>query len=216
MLSLGGAASSRTKQERQILYSMLILYSVPMSTPRGDAQRREQVLAAALTVFATFGYRKTSMDAVARAADISRPGLYFLFSSKEELFRATMRQELDRALGDVRAALTAPDVDLNARLVAALDANLGRYVGTHLNEGVDDLLEQGTAKLDSMYDDYRGAFHDALAEAIAASGRPADKVTPRQIAEVLAAAGEGWKHRVADRPEFVDKLSLAVNVALRP
>ncbi|MGW4824670.1 TetR/AcrR family transcriptional regulator [Streptomyces sp. NPDC004227] len=187
-----------------------------MSTPRGDAQRREQVLAAALTVFATFGYRKTSMDAVARAADISRPGLYFLFSSKEELFRATMRQELDRALGDVRAALTAPDVDLNARLVAALDANLGRYVGTHLNEGVDDLLEQGTAKLDSMYDDYRGAFHDALAEAIAASGRPADKVTPRQIAEVLAAAGEGWKHRVADRPEFVDKLSLAVNVALRP
>ncbi|MGW3512586.1 TetR/AcrR family transcriptional regulator [Streptomyces sp. NPDC000994] len=195
---------------------MLILYSVPMSTPRGDAQRREQVLAAALTVFATFGYRKTSMDAVARAADISRPGLYFLFSSKEELFRETMRQELDRALGDVRAALTAPDVDLNARLVAALDAHLGRYVGTHLNEGVDDLLEQGTAKLDSMYDDYRGAFHDTLAEAIAASGRPADKVAPRQIAEVLAAAGEGWKHRVADRPEFVDKLSLAVNVALRP
>ncbi|MFF4863894.1 TetR/AcrR family transcriptional regulator [Streptomyces sp. NPDC001231] len=187
-----------------------------MSTPRGDAQRREQVLAAALTVFATFGYRKTSMDAVARAADISRPGLYFLFAGKGELFRATMQQELDKALDDVRAALTAPDVGLDARLVAALDAHLGRYVGTHLNEGVDDLLEQGTAQLDSMYDDYRAAFRDALAEAIAASGRPAGDVAPRQIAEVLAAAGEGWKHRVADRSEFVNKLTLAVDVVLRP
>ncbi|WP_281154082.1 TetR/AcrR family transcriptional regulator [Streptomyces sp. HYC2] len=188
-----------------------------MSTaPRGDTQRREQVLAAALTVFATFGYRKTSMDAVARAADISRPGLYFLFANKGELFRATMQQELDKALDDVRAALTAPDVGLDARLVAALDAHLGRYVGTHLNEGVDDLLEHGTAQLDSMYDDYRAAFNDALVEAIAASGQPAGNVAPRQIAEVLAAAGEGWKHRVADRSEFVNKLSLAVDVVLRP
>lgn len=186
-----------------------------MTTPRGDTQRREQVLAEALTVFATFGYRKTSMDAVARAADISRPGLYFLFASKEELFRATMQQELDQALNDARAALTEPDVSLDARLVAALDAHLGRYVGTHLNEGVDELIEHGAVKLDSMYDDYRDAFHGALAEAIAASGRPIGNVAASQIAEVLAAAGEGWKHRVADRSEFVDKLALAVDVVLR-
>ncbi|MET9409791.1 TetR/AcrR family transcriptional regulator [Streptomyces sp. NPDC002935] len=108
-------------------------------TPRGDVQRREQTLEAALTVFATFGYRRTSMDAVAQASDVSRPGLYFLFSSKPELFRATMRQELDKALGAVRAALAAPGADLGARLVAALDAHLGRYVGTSRNEGVDAL-----------------------------------------------------------------------------
>ncbi|WRZ88159.1 TetR family transcriptional regulator [Streptomyces sp. NBC_01007] len=187
-----------------------------MSVTRGDPQRREQVLASALTVFATFGYRKTSMDAVAQAADVSRPGLYFLFASKEELFRATMQQELERALGDVRTALAAPDMDLGARLVAALDAHLGRYVGTHLSEGFDALLEQGAAKLDSMYDDYRSAFQDALTEAITASGRPTGEIMPQHIAEVLAAAGEGWKHRVADRPEFRDKLALAVDVVLRP
>jgi AcrR family transcriptional regulator len=174
------------------------------------------VLATALTVFATFGYRKTSMDAVAQAADISRPGLYFLFSGKEELFRETMRQAMDEALRDVRTALDAPGADLNARLVAALDGYLGRYVGTHISEGVDALLEHGTVQLHSMYDDYRAAFLDALAEAIAATGRPTGSVTPRQIAEVLHAAAAGWKHRVADRPEYVDKLTMAVNVALRP
>ncbi|SFG53337.1 hypothetical protein [Streptomyces mirabilis] len=67
-----------------------------------------------------------------------------------------------------------------------------------------------------MYDDYRGAFLDALTEAVAASGRPTASVTPRQIAEVLHAAAEGWKHRVADRPAFVDRLTMAVGVALRP
>ncbi|MFF5142224.1 TetR/AcrR family transcriptional regulator [Streptomyces sp. NPDC013157] len=188
-----------------------------MTAPRGDTRRREQVLAAALTVFATFGYRRTSMDAVARAADISRPGLYFLFSGKEELFRETVRQELDRALADVRTALDAPGADLDTRLVAALDASLGRYVGTHLNEGVDDLLEHGTAQLHDLYDDHRDAFLDTLAKAIADSGRPVPgTVTPRQIAEVLQAAGEGWKHRVADRTEFVRRLGVAVGVALRP
>jgi TetR/AcrR family transcriptional regulator of autoinduction and epiphytic fitness len=198
------------------MYTTLSWYSVHMAATRGDTQRREQVLAEALTVFATFGYRKTSMDAVAQAADISRPGLYFLFSSKEELFRETMRQALDEAQRDVRAALDSPGADLNVRLVAALDANLGRYVGTHINEGVDDLLEHGTAQLQSMYDDYRAAFIDVLAGAIAASGLSTGSVTPRQIAEVLHAAASGWKHRVADRPEFVDKLTMAVDVALRP
>ncbi|MDT7845642.1 TetR/AcrR family transcriptional regulator [Streptomyces justiciae] len=182
---------------------------------RGDARRREHVLAAALPVFATFGYRKTSMDAVAQAADISRPGLYFFFAGKEELFRETMRQALDQAMGDVRAALDAEE-NIQTRLVSALDAYLGRYVGTHINEGVDALLQQGTAGLSAMYDDYRSAFLGALAEAVAASGPLTDAVTPHEIAEVLHAAATGWKHRVTDRAEFVDGLTTAVRVAMRP
>ncbi|MCW8382541.1 TetR/AcrR family transcriptional regulator [Streptomyces justiciae] len=186
-----------------------------MTMNRGDARRREHVLAAALPVFATFGYRKTSMDAVAQAADISRPGLYFFFAGKEELFRETMRQALDQAMGDVRAAL-ATDDDIQARLVSALDAFLGRYVGTHINEGVDTLVQHGTAGLNDMYDNYRAAFLSALAQAVAASGPLTGAVTPHEIAEVLHAAATGWKHRVTDRAEFVDRLTTAVRVAMRP
>ncbi|MFD6726563.1 helix-turn-helix domain-containing protein, partial [Streptomyces sp. NPDC060131] len=42
-----------------------------------DADRRTMVLESAMATFARFGYRKTSMEEVARAAHISRPGLYF-------------------------------------------------------------------------------------------------------------------------------------------
>lgn len=58
-----------------------------------------------MATFARFGYRKTSMEEVARAAHISRPGLYFLFSSKESLFRAAVTQTLHRDITAVERAL---------------------------------------------------------------------------------------------------------------
>jgi AcrR family transcriptional regulator len=45
-------------------------------------------LAAAATVFLRFGYRKTAMEDIARAAGMSRQGLYLHYATKEELFRA--------------------------------------------------------------------------------------------------------------------------------
>ena len=44
------------------------------STP--DSARQERVLAVALEVFGRYGFRKASMDEIARSADISRQGLY--------------------------------------------------------------------------------------------------------------------------------------------
>ena len=94
-----------------------------------DGARRERVLGAALEVFGRFGFRKASMDEIARAADISRQGLYLRFASKDGLFRAAVRQELDTALAEVARSLDEEGVALEPRVVAALDAWLRRYVG---------------------------------------------------------------------------------------
>src|SRR3982074_3108345 len=100
-----------------------------MSKQPTDGARQEQVLSVALEVFGRFGFRKTSMDDVARSAGISRQGLYLYFASKEALFRAAVRQELDTALGDASRCLNEEGAALDQRVVAALDAWLGRYVG---------------------------------------------------------------------------------------
>ncbi len=52
-------------------------------TPEADPAdaRQAAVLEAAVGVFARYGYRKTSMDEVARAAGVSRQGLYLQFAS---------------------------------------------------------------------------------------------------------------------------------------
>lgn len=61
-------------------------------------QRREEILAVALEQFAAGGYRGTSTEAIARAAGISQPYLFRLFSTKRELFIACY----DRACAHVR------------------------------------------------------------------------------------------------------------------
>lgn len=51
-------------------------------------QRREEVLDAALSVFAEHGLSGASTDEIARAAGISQPYLFRLFHTKKELFIA--------------------------------------------------------------------------------------------------------------------------------
>ena len=67
--------------------------------------RREALLEAAVGVFARYGFRKTSMDEVARAAGVSRQGLYLQFADKEELFRKAVEFRLNHQLS---AAIIAP------------------------------------------------------------------------------------------------------------
>lgn len=50
----------------------------------------------ALKEFVKHGYGATSMARIVRAAEVSKTTLYSRFSSKEELFRAIMRQQIDR------------------------------------------------------------------------------------------------------------------------
>jgi AcrR family transcriptional regulator len=51
-----------------------------------DRERRKQILDAALQCFLQFGYSKTSMDDVAKKANLSRPLIYLKFKSKQDLF----------------------------------------------------------------------------------------------------------------------------------
>src|SRR6266850_7010186 len=52
-----------------------------------DRERRKQILDAALQCFLQFGYAKTSVDDVAKKANLSRPLIYLKFKSKQDLFR---------------------------------------------------------------------------------------------------------------------------------
>src|SRR4030081_3886138 len=71
----------------------------------GPGRRRPLVLDAAFELFLEHGYDGTSMEAVARAAGVSKPVVYDCFASKEELFTALLRREETRVLGQIAAAL---------------------------------------------------------------------------------------------------------------
>jgi AcrR family transcriptional regulator len=187
-----------------------------------DRTRQERVLAVALEVFGRYGFRKTSMDEVARSADISRQGLYLYYASKEALFRAAVRQELDTALGDASRCLSEEGAALDQRVVAALDAWLGRYVGSMLASDIAGLLQNPAVQLGDMVDAASAEFDVRLAATIAAMTAEKDRrrlgVTPEGIAAVLHTVGQGAKYlssaRGESRAEFVARLTAAVRLVL--
>jgi TetR/AcrR family transcriptional regulator of autoinduction and epiphytic fitness len=187
-----------------------------MTEQTTDSARQEQVLTVALEVFGRYGFRKTSMDEVARSAEISRQGLYLYFTSKEALFRAAVRQELDTALTDVSCCLDEADVALEDRVVAALDAWMGRFVGSMLASDIGNMLENSAMQLGNMTTEFSAAFEARLSSAIAAATTKSDRrqlgVTPEEITGTLHAVGKGWKFQVESRSEFVAKVTVAVRL----
>jgi AcrR family transcriptional regulator len=166
--------------------------------------RRERVLEAALGTFARYGYRKASMDDVARDAAISRPGLYFLFSSKEKLFQAAATHALDRDLAAAGRALADHDRPLRDRLVEAFDAWAGRYVGPMARD-VTVLLDTHPDLLGPVVDSYPPRF---AALVVAAVGT-------EDVARTLISLSIGLKHEVATRAEFVTRMAVGVDLCLR-
>ena len=183
-----------------------------------EPERRRRVLDAALETFWRYGFRKTSMDEVARVADISRQGLYFYFGNKEDLFRETMRKSMEDALAAVSMRLADTDAPIQDRLAGAMDEWYGRHVG-QLSGDASDLMERSGALLGSMLTDYTATVRVKFEEAIAASPL-ADTLstlglTPADIVQTLQGCGAGWKHMPITRVEFERRMTVAVRLICR-
>lgn len=92
----------------------------PLDRRAAVLRRRQQVLIAALEVFASRGYHDAAMDEIARRAGMSKPVLYKHFPSKLDLYLAVLQSRLETlAFAVHRAAATG---DKSTRLRAVIQA----------------------------------------------------------------------------------------------
>lgn len=102
----------------------------PRARAVADHTARERLLAAAATLFARKGYAATSVSEIVAAAAVTRPVLYYWFSSKEGVFLHLMTAAIgrfDAVLSEVRSAGGAAPVRLHAvcrRIVDLVQENL--------------------------------------------------------------------------------------------
>jgi TetR/AcrR family transcriptional repressor of mexJK operon len=104
----------------------LVAPPAPASEP---SPKRRQVLDAATELFLAQGYGAVSMDAIARAAGVSKATLYAHFASKDVLFATIMR---DRSANYRLDESLFPDVVTDLR--ATLEANGRRMMRFMLQE----------------------------------------------------------------------------------
>lgn len=94
-----------------------------MPRPFTDAERehvRGRLLSAAREALPRTGMRRTPVEALTRAAGISKGAFYLFFDTKEELWATVMRDSETRARSTLRAAVHDPSPGALHRVLRAL------------------------------------------------------------------------------------------------
>ena len=82
------------------------------------AERREDLLEAAIAEFGVTGYHGTSTETIAERAGISQPYLFRLYGTKKDLFLACVDRCFDRTVEVFRSAVADPPEDCETPLHA--------------------------------------------------------------------------------------------------
>lgn len=141
-----------------------------MTTPHSDrsAGKRDRILAAAKVLFVRNGLRATTMEAIAREAQIAKPTLYAHFADKQAVFGALLEQlVVDKHLA-FTAALdgTGPLVDRIGQALAAKFAVITSALdGSAHAEELFAAHHQGAAVFDQSNRHMAALLTQRLAEA---------------------------------------------------
>ena len=159
-----------------------------------QTDRQEIILTAAFTAFATYGFRRTTMDDIARASGLSRTALYLHYRNKEDLFRHMTRAFFDSVNHEVKQILAAPSPNPAATLTAVLRAKDGKVMDVVLGtpHGAE-LMDAGTSIAGDIAAEGEAAVRAQLSEWIAGRSVPPGLGTPDDIAAALIAAVKGLK-----------------------
>ena len=170
--------------------------------------RQQMILSAAWNAFASYGYRKTSMDDIARGAGMSRPALYLHYRNKQDIFRSLAQYYYDRAVTDVETALarTGPAAEL---LAAAFKAQAGEVFEVMLSSahGLElldatnltaaDIVQDGENRLCAVYATWLDKFR-----------RHGLAGSPISMAGTVAAALKGIKMSGTDYATYQERVAL--------
>lgn len=171
----------------------------PDLAPEPPPLRVDLIVAATRTLFVRYGYRRTSVDDIAREAGVAKATLYLHFSGKEDMFRTMIlrfRAEMN-ARCDAAEALDEP---IETRVTELLYAHFGTALewfgdAAHLSELKMFASEHPIGPTDDTVGAFRDRLHRTLTEA---EQRGELAPTPRgasiaDVATTLLFAAQGAK-----------------------
>ena len=127
--------------------------------------KRVRILDGAMKVFLAYGFSRTTMDDIARAADMSRPALYLQFKNKTDIFRAIAMMVLSRSIEAAKTAL-AGDGAFAERMMRAIDEALISMMGAVVASPHGAELLDMKSSLGDLVGCWRGGLGEHIAAAI--------------------------------------------------
>jgi TetR/AcrR family transcriptional regulator of autoinduction and epiphytic fitness len=165
-----------------------------------DDDKKSRILAAARSVFLTYGFKRVNMNDIAQAAGVSRPALYVLFRNKEEIFIAAYLRWVDETIAQVEAAM-ARTASPRDKLARAFDIwAVGPFEMTRASLAAEELVNCDFAFAQAARDHGNATFEATIAPVVATLNKtlPAgSRIAAGRIAHVLASAVRGFKQSAA-------------------
>lgn len=169
----------------------MVRHNVAMTHPTPPPDRQDAILDAAFHAFAVYGFRRTSMEDIARGAGLSRTALYLHFRSKEDIFRSLSERYFDGCMADLGAALAGPG-PAEDLLRAAFAAKDGKFMDVVLGTPHGrELLDAGFSISADLAQRAEGRMSAALADWLSTRPRIAALGDPMAIATMIIAALKG-------------------------
>ncbi|HEY2133648.1 MAG TPA: helix-turn-helix domain-containing protein [Acetobacteraceae bacterium] len=164
------------------------------TTPKS---KRQRAVEAGARVFLRFGFARATMGDIAKAAGMSRPALYLIFCSKEEVFEAVVAQWIEDSLARIAAGLAA-HATLGEKLRFACEIWCAEGLERALaNPDVCDM--SGLPAVRKSYARFEACLTAILQEAAERSGLG---VTAADLARVIVSAMQGLKQTAQSAEEM--------------
>ncbi len=178
------------------------------AAPQVD-EKQMTIFMAALDVFRLYGFRRSSMEDIAKAAGMSRAALYLHFKNKQDLFRRLVIVFFAQAVQDLTAELARdPGRPVSDTLVAALLAKGGAGMEALFNSPHGhELLEVKDSAADAEVSKGMAALADVLAEWFEGqleAGRITLEIPAMEMAKTLLDGLDGVKSNASTYQEYLD------------
>ncbi|WP_157792036.1 TetR/AcrR family transcriptional regulator [Pseudorhodobacter sp. MZDSW-24AT] len=158
------------------------------------ADRQDLILDAAFHAFATYGFRRTTMDDIARGVGISRSALYLHYRNKDDVFRTLAERYFNEAIAAMEAALTAPGQTPEQALIAAFVAKDGKFMDVVLDTPHgSELLDAGMSLTQDLADRAQAQKIGILARWLAALPMADGIGSPETVARTIMVSAMGLK-----------------------
>jgi AcrR family transcriptional regulator len=170
-----------------------------------DVTKRDKALRAARDTFLRYGYKRVTMNDIAEATGISRPALYLVFESKEEIFKSVYEHFVKETLTEIETKISHLKMP-EEKLRAAFELWTVRpFELMRASSEAAELLEStfGFAQ-DSVNQGYR-SFEKILLPILKSHSKfqsAKTKVSAEKTAHILSCAVRGFKIAAKDAAEI--------------
>jgi len=169
------------------------------------------VVQAATDVFLRYGFARTTMADLAQAAGMSRPALYLVFPSKDEIFSAVIQTMSHQTLAELRTALAAMPTTGEKLLFACTSWGARGYELASRYPDSKDILDLSFAAVREAYSDFQALLVEVLAE----TGRQTVvSSTLDDMARTIIYAIRGFTEVAKDSEDFVAMIETQVRLVI--